>query len=190
MLITSIWEYFKDIVRVICYSIRLTLSCSGYMQLEGAGNGRMTLSIRYDVVYLSTEKWLLLCQCTHLFSMEIHSTESSCSLIQVHLIFILDFPAFPFNRFSITLLSKAFLFHLPNSFTVNCQETNGLQMENFVNIQIPPPLKKQLVDDCEFITHLGKVVLFYAVIKPLYSLRMFTVNKFVLRFCGTFINNY
>lgn len=40
-------------------------------------------------------------------------------------------------------------------------------MENFVNIQIPPPLKKQLVDDCEFITHLGKVVLFYAVIKSL-----------------------
>lgn len=44
-------------------------------------------------------------------------------------------------------------------------------MENFVNIQIPPPLKKQLVDDCEFITHLGKVVLFYAVIKPLYSIK-------------------
>ncbi|KAL9449394.1 hypothetical protein AB3S75_011342 [Citrus x aurantiifolia] len=38
------------------------------------------------------------------------------------------------------------------------KETNGLQMENFVNIQIPPPLKKQLVDDCEFITHLGKLV--------------------------------
>lgn len=38
------------------------------------------------------------------------------------------------------------------------KETNGLPMENFVNIQIPPPLKKQLVDDCEFITHLGKLV--------------------------------
>ncbi|RDX61873.1 Protein MRG2, partial [Mucuna pruriens] len=30
--------------------------------------------------------------------------------------------------------------------------------DKLVNIQIPPTLKKQLVDDCEFITHLGKLV--------------------------------
>lgn len=26
-----------------------------------------------------------------------------------------------------------------------------------LNIEIPPTLKKQLLDDCEFVTHLGKV---------------------------------
>lgn len=31
-------------------------------------------------------------------------------------------------------------------------------MEKLVNVQIPPTLKKQLVDDCEFITRLGKLV--------------------------------
>ncbi|TKY68218.1 MRG2 protein [Spatholobus suberectus] len=30
--------------------------------------------------------------------------------------------------------------------------------DELVNIQIPPKLKKQLVDDCQFITHLGKLV--------------------------------
>ncbi|CAJ1973429.1 unnamed protein product [Sphenostylis stenocarpa] len=30
--------------------------------------------------------------------------------------------------------------------------------DKLVSIQIPPTLKKQLVDDCEFITHLGKLV--------------------------------
>ncbi|QHO23030.1 hypothetical protein DS421_12g360140 [Arachis hypogaea] len=30
--------------------------------------------------------------------------------------------------------------------------------DKLVNIQIPPTLRKQLVDDCEFITHLGKLV--------------------------------
>lgn len=29
--------------------------------------------------------------------------------------------------------------------------------EKLVNIQIPPQLKKQLIDDCEFVNHLGKV---------------------------------
>ncbi|KAJ8560564.1 hypothetical protein K7X08_022424 [Anisodus acutangulus] len=28
--------------------------------------------------------------------------------------------------------------------------------EKLVNIQIPPQLKKQLIDDCEFVNHLGK----------------------------------
>ncbi|KAK9271181.1 hypothetical protein L1049_026770 [Liquidambar formosana] len=32
------------------------------------------------------------------------------------------------------------------------------RLEKLVNIQIPPTLKKQLVDDFEFITHLGKLV--------------------------------
>ncbi|XP_009609315.1 protein MRG1-like isoform X1 [Nicotiana tabacum] len=30
--------------------------------------------------------------------------------------------------------------------------------EKLVNIQIPPQLKKQLIDDCEFVNHLGKLV--------------------------------
>ncbi|XP_050212685.1 protein MRG2-like [Mercurialis annua] len=33
-----------------------------------------------------------------------------------------------------------------------------LPLEKNANLQIPPMLKKQLVDDCEFITHLGKLV--------------------------------
>lgn len=32
--------------------------------------------------------------------------------------------------------------------------------EKLVSLQIPPMLKKQLVDDCEFITHLGKVIMY------------------------------
>ncbi|KAJ4701689.1 MRG family protein, putative isoform 1 [Melia azedarach] len=38
------------------------------------------------------------------------------------------------------------------------KEKSSMPTENFLNIQIPPTLKKQLVDDCEFITHLGKLV--------------------------------
>nr|KYP70453.1 Chromatin modification-related protein eaf3 [Cajanus cajan] len=34
----------------------------------------------------------------------------------------------------------------------------GVDPEKLVNIQIPTTLKKKLVDDCEFITHLGKLV--------------------------------
>lgn len=34
----------------------------------------------------------------------------------------------------------------------------AIHPDNLVSIQIPPTLKKQLVDDCEFITHLGKLV--------------------------------
>ncbi|KAJ9674312.1 hypothetical protein PVL29_023705 [Vitis rotundifolia] len=34
----------------------------------------------------------------------------------------------------------------------------AIPVEKLVNIQIPPTLKKQLVDDCEFITHLGQLV--------------------------------
>ena len=33
-----------------------------------------------------------------------------------------------------------------------------IPLDKLANIQIPPPLKKQLVDDCDFITHLGKVL--------------------------------
>ncbi|XP_037493878.1 protein MRG2 isoform X2 [Jatropha curcas] len=38
------------------------------------------------------------------------------------------------------------------------KEKDLVPLEKFVNLQIPPMLKKQLVDDCEFITHLGKLV--------------------------------
>ncbi|CAK9135365.1 unnamed protein product [Ilex paraguariensis] len=38
------------------------------------------------------------------------------------------------------------------------KEKGKTPLEKLVNIQIPPTLKKQLVDDCEFITHLGKLV--------------------------------
>ncbi|KAH1124129.1 hypothetical protein GLYMA_06G043300v4 [Glycine max] len=38
------------------------------------------------------------------------------------------------------------------------KEKPAVDLEKLVNIQIPPTLKKQLVDDCEFITHLGKLV--------------------------------
>ncbi|XP_040996693.1 protein MRG1-like isoform X2 [Juglans microcarpa x Juglans regia] len=38
------------------------------------------------------------------------------------------------------------------------KEDGNLLLDRLVNIQLPPPLKKQLVDDCEFITHLGKLV--------------------------------
>jgi hypothetical protein len=34
-----------------------------------------------------------------------------------------------------------------------------IPLDKLVSIQLPPPLKKQLVDDCEFITHLGKVII-------------------------------
>ncbi|KAI9106375.1 hypothetical protein K1719_021903 [Acacia pycnantha] len=38
------------------------------------------------------------------------------------------------------------------------KEKDAPPSDKFVSLQIPPPLKKQLVDDCEFITHLGKLV--------------------------------
>ncbi|XP_028806955.1 protein MRG1 isoform X2 [Neltuma alba] len=38
------------------------------------------------------------------------------------------------------------------------KEKAAVHSEKLVSLQIPPPLKKQLVDDCEFITHLGKLV--------------------------------
>lgn len=38
------------------------------------------------------------------------------------------------------------------------KEKGTIPLDKLVNIQLPPPLKKQLVDDCEFITHLGKLV--------------------------------
>ncbi|XP_030454454.2 protein MRG1-like isoform X1 [Syzygium oleosum] len=38
------------------------------------------------------------------------------------------------------------------------KEKSALPSEKLVNIQIPPTLKKQLIDDCEFVTHLGKLV--------------------------------
>lgn len=38
------------------------------------------------------------------------------------------------------------------------KEKGTIPLEKLVNIQIPPSLKKQLLDDCEFITHLGKLV--------------------------------
>ncbi|GLT40192.1 hypothetical protein SLA2020_143450 [Shorea laevis] len=38
------------------------------------------------------------------------------------------------------------------------KEKGAVPSEKLVNLQIPPTLKKQLVDDCEFITHLGKLV--------------------------------
>lgn len=38
------------------------------------------------------------------------------------------------------------------------QEIGALPSEKLVNIQIPLTLKKQLIDDCEFIMHLGKVI--------------------------------
>ncbi|KAK0576506.1 hypothetical protein LWI29_018602 [Acer saccharum] len=37
-------------------------------------------------------------------------------------------------------------------------EKGSIPLEHVVNLQIPPTLKKQLVDDCESITHLGKLV--------------------------------
>lgn len=37
--------------------------------------------------------------------------------------------------------------------------------DKLVSVQIPPTLKKQLVDDCEFITHMGKVALLGLYIK-------------------------
>ncbi|XP_057989769.1 protein MRG1 isoform X3 [Hevea brasiliensis] len=42
-----------------------------------------------------------------------------------------------------------------NSFN---KEKDVVPLEKLVSLQIPPMLKKQLVDDCEFITHLGKLV--------------------------------
>ncbi|EEF52334.1 chromatin binding protein, putative [Ricinus communis] len=38
------------------------------------------------------------------------------------------------------------------------KEKGILSLEKLVNLQIPPTLKKQLLDDCQFITHLGKLV--------------------------------
>lgn len=38
------------------------------------------------------------------------------------------------------------------------KEENVESLEKLVDLQIPPTLKKQLIDDCEFITHLGKLV--------------------------------
>ncbi|MED6218578.1 hypothetical protein PIB30_027916 [Stylosanthes scabra] len=38
------------------------------------------------------------------------------------------------------------------------KEESEVPPDKLVNIQIPPTLRKQLVDDCEFITHLGKLV--------------------------------
>lgn len=38
------------------------------------------------------------------------------------------------------------------------KEKDGPPPEKLVNIQIPPQLKKQLIDDCEFVNHLGKLV--------------------------------
>ncbi|XP_021903341.1 protein MRG1-like isoform X2 [Carica papaya] len=39
-----------------------------------------------------------------------------------------------------------------------CKEKGAICSEKFVNLQLPLILKKQLVDDCEFITQLGKLV--------------------------------
>ncbi|XP_011029225.1 PREDICTED: chromatin modification-related protein EAF3-like isoform X1 [Populus euphratica] len=38
------------------------------------------------------------------------------------------------------------------------KEKDLVPLEKLVNLQIPPTLKKQLVDDCEFITHQSKLV--------------------------------
>ncbi|KAK3231299.1 hypothetical protein Dsin_003180 [Dipteronia sinensis] len=38
------------------------------------------------------------------------------------------------------------------------KEKGSIPLEHVVNLQIPPTLKKQLVEDCESITHLGKLV--------------------------------
>ncbi|KAL0017478.1 hypothetical protein SO802_004547 [Lithocarpus litseifolius] len=38
------------------------------------------------------------------------------------------------------------------------KEKGMIPLDKLANIQIPPPLKKQLVDDCDSITHLGKLV--------------------------------
>lgn len=38
------------------------------------------------------------------------------------------------------------------------KEKGTITLDKLVIIQIPPSLKKQLVDDCDFITHLGKLV--------------------------------
>ncbi|PHU20747.1 Protein MRG1 [Capsicum chinense] len=38
------------------------------------------------------------------------------------------------------------------------KDKDGPPPEKLVNIQIPPQLKKQLIDDCEFVNHLGKLV--------------------------------
>ncbi|CAN4092646.1 unnamed protein product [Withania somnifera] len=38
------------------------------------------------------------------------------------------------------------------------KEKDGPPPEKLVNIQIPPQLKKQLIDDCEFVNHMGKLV--------------------------------
>ncbi|KAL1822171.1 hypothetical protein ACET3Z_008949 [Daucus carota] len=40
----------------------------------------------------------------------------------------------------------------------NFKEKCLITEENMLNIEIPPTLKKQLLDDCEFVTHLGKLV--------------------------------
>ncbi|KAI4316662.1 hypothetical protein L6164_024619 [Bauhinia variegata] len=37
------------------------------------------------------------------------------------------------------------------------EETATIRSGKLVNIQIRPSFKKQLVDDCEFVTHLGKI---------------------------------
>ncbi|KAJ6878690.1 hypothetical protein NC652_032280 [Populus alba x Populus x berolinensis] len=39
------------------------------------------------------------------------------------------------------------------------KEKDLVPLEKLVNLQIPPTLKKQLVDDCEFITHQSKVII-------------------------------
>ncbi|XP_024930442.3 protein MRG1 [Ziziphus jujuba] len=38
------------------------------------------------------------------------------------------------------------------------REKSTICMEKLVSLQIPPELKKQLVDDCESVTHMGKLV--------------------------------
>nr|XP_023910879.1 protein MRG1-like isoform X1 [Quercus suber]XP_023910881.1 protein MRG1-like isoform X3 [Quercus suber]POF12211.1 protein mrg1 [Quercus suber] len=40
----------------------------------------------------------------------------------------------------------------------SASKEKGMILDKLANIQIPPPLKKQLVDDCDFIAHLGKLV--------------------------------
>uniref|UniRef100_A0A7N2KRM6 MRG domain-containing protein n=1 Tax=Quercus lobata TaxID=97700 RepID=A0A7N2KRM6_QUELO len=42
--------------------------------------------------------------------------------------------------------------------TLLVRHDSMIPLDKLANIQIPPPLKKQLVDDCDFITHLGKLV--------------------------------
>ncbi|XP_074381000.1 protein MRG1-like isoform X4 [Apium graveolens] len=38
------------------------------------------------------------------------------------------------------------------------EEKRSITDENLLNIEIPSTLKKQLLDDCEYVTHLGKLV--------------------------------